>query len=133
MSTKPVDRLLFEEPYRFDFFQAVRLLERIYPAKKPVGQEASPSAEPVRFRSRVALDFPASEIHEIREPADDEGNLEMLVNFMGMVGIAGTLPTPYTELVVDRVRHRDTALWSFLDMFTHRAVSMFFRAWAKYR
>ena len=133
MTERSVKSLLFEEPYRFDFFQAVRLFERLFPNKKPVGQETSPKAEPVRFRTHVALEFPASEIYEIREPADGDGNIEMLVNFMGLVGISGALPTPYTELVVNRVRHRDTALWSFLDIFTHRAVSLFFRAWAKYR
>jgi type VI secretion system protein ImpH len=52
---------------------------------------------------------------------------------MGMVGVSGVLPQPYTDLVLDRVRHRDTAMWSFLDIFTHRAVSMFYRAWRKYR
>jgi type VI secretion system protein ImpH len=57
----------------------------------------------------------------------------MIINFMGMVGVSGVLPTHYTELAFDRIRHRDTALWSFLDIFTHRAVSMFFRAWNKYR
>jgi type VI secretion system protein ImpH len=133
MSRKPVNRALFEEPYRFEFFQAVRLFQRIFPAKKAVGQEAMPNQETVRFRSRIALDFPPSEIHEIREPGDDDGNVEMLVNFMGMVGVSGSLPTHYTELVLDRIRHRDTAMWAFLDIFTHRAVSMFYRAWAKYR
>jgi type VI secretion system protein ImpH len=34
---------------------------------------------------------------------------------------------------MDRIRYGDTAMWSFLDMFTHRAVSLFFRAWEKYR
>ena len=133
MLLKPLDRVLLEEPYRFEFFQAVRLLERIFPDKKAVGQEALPLEEPVRFRSRVALDFPPSEIQEFREPADEDGNLEMLINFMGMVGISGALPSHYTELVLDRIRHRDTAMWAFLDVFTHRAVSMFYRAWAKYR
>jgi type VI secretion system protein ImpH len=130
---KPLDRVLFEEPYRFEFFQAVRLLDWIFRDKKSVGDDALPAEESVRFRSRIALDFPPSEIHEIREPLNEDGNIEMLVNFMGMVGISGVLPTHYTELVFDRIRHRDTALWSFLDIFTHRAVSMFFRAWAKYR
>src|SRR5690349_3177290 len=133
MSERPLDRDLFEEPYRFDFFQAVRLFERIFPDKKPVGGRALPSEEPVRFRSRISLDFPSSEIQEIREPPDELGLPEMVVNFMGVVGVSGALPTHYTELVLDRIRHRDTAMWSFLDIFTHRAVSMFFRAWAKYR
>jgi len=91
--SKPLNRVLVEEPYRFEFFQAVRLFERLFAGKKPVGGSALPAEESIRFRSRIALDFPASEIHEIREPADEDGNLEMLVNFMGMVGVSGVLPT----------------------------------------
>ncbi len=136
MTDKPLNQVLIEEPYRFEFFQAVRLLEKVYPEKRAVGRKAMPNEEVVRFRSRIALDFPASEIHEIREIFDestDEKKLEMLVNFMGMVGVSGVLPQPYTDLILDRVRHRDTSAWAFLDIFTHRAVSMFYRAWRKYR
>src|SRR5437773_4184062 len=132
MVIKALNRLLFEEPYRFEFFQAARLIEWIFPNKKAVGRESLPNEEPVRFRSRISLDFPASEIQEIRERPDDE-TVEMLINFMGMVGVSGVLPVHYTELVYDRIRHQDTAMWSFMDIFTHRAVSMFYRAWAKYR
>ncbi len=114
----------------------MRLFEKVLAERKPVGQDALPNEEIVRFRSRIGLDFPSSEIHEVREIEDEktgDKRIEMLVNFMGMVGVSGVLPTHYTELVLDRIRHRDTAMWSFLDIFTHRAVSMFFRAWAKYR
>ncbi|MBK9154977.1 MAG: type VI secretion system baseplate subunit TssG [Chloracidobacterium sp.] len=136
MSKKPLNQVLQDEPYRFDFFQAVRLLERIQPERRPVGGSAMPNQEVVRFRSRVALDFPASEIHEFLTSVDEkteEERSEMVVNFMGMVGVSGVLPQPYTDIVLDRIRHRDTAMWSFLDIFTHRAVSMFYRAWRKYR
>ncbi|MGD9589186.1 MAG: type VI secretion system baseplate subunit TssG [Pyrinomonadaceae bacterium] len=136
MSKKPLNQVLQDEPYRFDFFQAVRLLERIRPERRPVGGSAMPNQEVVRFRSRVALDFPASEIHEFLTSVDEkteEERSEMVVNFMGMVGVSGVLPQPYTDIVLDRIRHRDTAMWSFLDIFTHRAVSMFYRAWRKYR
>jgi len=133
MPPTPLKKALFEEPYRFEFFQAVRLFERLFADKKPVGGSGLPAEEPVRFRSRIALDFPASEIHEIREPTDENAKVEMLVNFMGMVGVSGVLPTHYTELVLNRIRHQDSAMWAFLDIFTHRAVSMFFRAWGKYR
>jgi type VI secretion system protein ImpH len=136
MADKPLNQILFDEAYRFDFFQAVRLFEKLYPDKRTVGGEALPNDEPVRFRSRVTLDFPASEIHEIREFVDektDERRVEMLVNFMGVIGVSGVLPTQYTELALDRIRHRDTAMWAFLDIFTHRVVSLFFRAWVKYR
>lgn len=136
MPKVPLDQLLLEEPYRFEFFQAVRLLEKIHSKKKPVGDTALPYEEIARFRSRIAMDFPSSEIHEIFETPDGstgEPTTEVIVNFMGMAGVSGVLPAHYTELVLDRIRHRDTTLWSFLDIFTHRAVSLFFRAWAKYR
>ena len=136
MSPVPLNQKLFDEPYRFEFFQAVRLFEKIFPELKPVGREALPNEEVVRFRSRVSLDFPPSEIYEIRETVDpqtEETRSEMLVNFMGMVGVSGVLPTHYSELVLDRIRHRDTSMWAFLDIFTHRAVAMFYRAWSKYR
>jgi type VI secretion system protein ImpH len=133
---KPLDQHIVDEPSGFQFFQAVRLLEKIYPNLKPVGREALPHEEIVRFRSRVTLDFPASEIHELR-PRNDETDVgppfEMLVNFMGMVGVSGVLPRTYSDLVLERIRYRDTALWAFLDIFTHRSVSLFYKAWAKYR
>jgi type VI secretion system protein ImpH len=136
VAQKPLKQEIFDEPYRFEFFQAVRLLEKIFPDKKAVGREALPPAEVVRFRSRIALDFPPSEIHELKTSVDentDEQKLEMFVNFMGMIGVSGVLPVHYTELVMERIRYRDTAMWAFLDIFTHRSVSMFFRAWEKYR
>ncbi len=131
-----VQNELLEEAYRFEFFQAVRLLEKIYPEKKPVGGGALPTEEIVRFRSRVAFDFPSSEIHEIIQATEEthgDDRLEMFENFMAMAGVSGVLPMHYTELVFSRVRYRDTAMWSFLDIFTHRTVSLFYRAWAKYR
>ena len=136
MNEKPLNQELFDEPYRFEFFQAVRLFEKLFPERKSIGRDALPNEEPLRIRSRITLDFPSSEVHEIREivdESDDSRRVEMLVNFMGMVGASGVLPTHYTELVLDRIRHRDTAMWAFLDIFTHRSVSMFYQAWAKYR
>lgn len=136
MKQKPLNQELIDEPYRFEFFQAVRLLEKIFPEHQPVGREASTTTEIVKFRSRMALDFPASQIHEIKETTDeisDEHKMEMFINFMGMVGVSGVLPVHYTQLIMDRVRYRDTAMWDFLDIFTHRTVSLFFRAWEKYR
>lgn len=136
MAEKPTNQKLFDEPYRFEFFQAVRLLEKIFPEREIVGRGALPAKEVVRFRSRPSISFPASQIQEITEITDDftgEEKLEMMVNFMGMIGPIGVLPTHYTELVMDRIRYRDTSLYAFLDIFSHRAISLFFRAWEKYR
>jgi type VI secretion system protein ImpH len=126
--------LLFREPYRFEFFQAVRLLERIGPERGPVGRYGEPAGEAVRFRGRVSLGFPASQIHQLAQGAEGEGRPpEMTVAFMGMTGTAGVLPHHYTELLVERARYKDTAAGDFLDLFNHRMISLFYRAWEKYR
>ncbi|MEK7855705.1 MAG: type VI secretion system baseplate subunit TssG, partial [Acidobacteriota bacterium] len=78
MSDKPLNQVLADEPYRFEFFQAVRLLEKVYPEKRAVGRNAMPHEEVVRFRSRISLDFPASEIHEIREIFNEQTEEEKL-------------------------------------------------------
>ena len=136
MRTKQLDQRLLDEPFSFEFFQAVRLLYKVYASKKPVGGDALPHDEAIRFRTKVSLDFPASQIDSIIRTEDEATGaerLEMLVNFMGMLGTSGALPMHYTELAFDRLRYRDTTLWAFLDIFSHRSVSSFFRAWSKYR
>src|SRR5262249_36267283 len=59
--------------------------------------------------------------------------LEMLVAFLGLTGPQGVLPQHYTALLLRRIREKDHALHDFLDLFNHRAVSLFYRAWEKYR
>ena len=107
MQKKPLNEQILDEAYRFEFFQAVRLLERIYPERSPVGQDVTPHNEVVRFKSHLSLGFPASQIQSIRE-ADDEldeqRRFEMFINFMGMIGIIGVLPIHYTELAMSRAR-----------------------------
>jgi type VI secretion system protein ImpH len=57
----------------------------------------------------------------------------MSVAFFGLVGATGALPEHYTELIIRRLRLKDRALQSFLDLFNHRVVSLLYRAWGKYR
>ncbi len=128
-----VEQVLFEEGYRFEFFEAVRLLERVSPHRRPVGRDAKPAQEVVRIRSLPSLSFPASAVHEITKADEDSEPPEMLVNFMGMTGPLGVLPRHYTELLLERMRQKDQTLRDFLDIFNHRFVSLFYRAWEKYR
>lgn len=133
-TSNSVADVLFEEPYRFEFFQAVRLLERIGPERHPVGRYSEPASEAVRFRTRVALSFPPSQIHRLAGAGEDESTPpRMTVAFMGLTGPAGVLPHHYTELLIERTRYKDTALREFLDLFNHRMISLFYRAWEKYR
>jgi len=49
----------FSDPWSFQFFQAVRLLER-FGTGKPVGRFENPAEEPVRFSTNPTLVFPSS-------------------------------------------------------------------------
>lgn len=127
------ERVLTDDPNAVEFFRAVQLLARLFPERAPVGRFGDPAQEVVRFGANPAISFPASEIQTLDlEPADG-GPPRMRVNFMGLFGPQGVLPLHYTSLVTERERARDTALRDFLDLFNHRAISLFYRAWERNR
>ena len=60
--------------------------------------------------------------------------IEITPAFMSLLGSGGALPIFYTELLAEReTYHRDTAARAFLDIFQHRAVSLFYESWRKNR
>jgi len=128
----PLGTVLNEEGWRFDFFQAVRLLHLMAPEATPLGAGDDPSTEPVRLSSHITMGFPPSEVHEIRQNDD---MAEMAVNFMGIASPSsyGSLPMPYTEMILDQAKAKNNTLRQFLDLFNHRLVSLFYRAWEKHR
>ncbi len=129
------------EGHRYSFLQAVRLLEEMHPDRTPPAEGSDPRRELVRFRSKVRLDFPASDVEDIRFPqgaanggtAENAEPIEMTVNVLGLAGVLGPLPPAVTELILERSFRKDTALRDFLDLFNHRLVSLLYRARKKYR
>jgi type VI secretion system protein ImpH len=129
-----LEQTLFEAPHRFDFFQAVRLLERrLAPRAKRVGRDGPPAREAVRFRARLGLEFPASALNRLEPPDEAERPAALTVNFLGLTGPSGVMPYVYTELVRARARASESAPAAFLDLINHRLVSLFYRAWEKHR
>ncbi|HWE50596.1 MAG TPA: type VI secretion system baseplate subunit TssG [Bryobacteraceae bacterium] len=118
--SRSVEEWLFEEPFRFEFYQAVRLLEIL----RRRGLEEGREEDAVRFRSRVSFDFPASEVHSIEE---NGGTPLMTVNFLGLAGALGPLPAAYSEMVIAAIANRDRAAADFLDIFNHRLVTLLYR------
>ncbi len=131
LSDSPLADILREDPCSFEFFQAVALLQRLRPDRQPVGRFTNPEDEAVQFGASPALAFPASQIQQLDWTPDEP--VRMQVNFMGLTGPTGVLPYCYSELLLDRLRSKDRALLSFLDIFHHRMISFFYRAWEKHR
>lgn len=130
--TEPVLRAaLKERPWEFNFFQAVRLLQLILPGRAHVGRNSNPHDETAWFRAHSSMAFPASQIQALEW--NDEAPIRLTVNFMGMYGPMGALPLYYTEFILQRMRVKDTGFAAFLDIFNHRAISLFYQAWEKYR
>jgi type VI secretion system protein ImpH len=150
-----------DESAEFSFFQAVRLLETLAActpssdrreAPQSVGEDCPPEEEPVRFEVLQSLSFPSSEIvrleprHQLSEkrerPDDETGPADlpddrlpavMETAFMGLTGPNGALPYHYTSLIIERLRQGDQTLKRFWDLFNHRFISLFYKAWRKYR
>lgn len=126
-----VEELLRSEPFSFEFFQAMRLLERLRPERTPAGRFVHPNREVVRLHAHTAVGFPASQIQSLN--LDDPQVAHLTVNFMGLFGPSGVLPLVYTDLINERLRAKDRTLRDFLDIFNHRLISLFYQAWEKYR
>jgi len=124
---------LFDRGYEFEFFQAVRLLARLYPQRKPPGGSARPVEEFARFGARLSMAFPASAVHDIERVPDAPDPARVTVSFLALTVTQGVLPFWYTEWLIARKAARDDSLAAFLDLFNHRLVSLFYRAWEKHR
>lgn len=135
--------VLFGESYRFEFFQAVRLLARIFAQRKAIGTTAKPAEEFVRFsqlgsyrdvrEAALTMAFPASPVHAIERVPDSNRPTQMTVTFFGLTGTQGILPLWYTEWMIARRAAKDDTFAAFLDLFNHRLTSLFYRAWEKHR
>ncbi len=123
-----VEQELYEAGYRFDFFQAMRLLRLLHPGPARTGRGVQPRQEPVRLRASVEMAFPPSDIVQVEKPSRPGSPPEMTVAFLGLGGALGPLPRPFSQLLRDRTRAGDTGLRDFLDIFHHRLLSLLYQA-----
>ena len=125
---------LASEPFSFDFFQAVHLLESAASTQtrasdtsstNPIGEDFAPSSEAVRFRAAASQSFPGSTIaafvpaNKVTENSETESPPQMTVSFMGLTGPSGVLPRHYTQQLIDQLRE-DKGMREFFDIFNHR-------------
>jgi type VI secretion system protein ImpH len=121
---------LAEAPYRFDFYQTLRRLECLHDQQPRWGRALRPVDEPVRLGQDPDLSFAIAPLasfdaHRGRTP-------RLQITLFGLFGPNGPLPIHLTEYARERLRHADDpTLCRFLDIFHHRLIALFYRAWAQ--
>jgi len=121
---------LAESPHSFDFYQALRQLECLFDSNPRWGHARRPADEPVRFGQDPELTFPPAPLSSFGTGRDGRPRLQ--VRLFGLLGPNGPLPLHLTEYARERMRHAgDPTLSRFLDVFHHRFVTLFYRAWAQ--
>jgi type VI secretion system protein ImpH len=118
------------QPYRFGFLLTLRRLDCLYSDRPPTGLAVRASDEPIRLGQHPGLDFAAANMHSC-EPTADQERWVLKTRFLGLFGANGPLPLHLTEFVRDRMRRQhDDTLASFVDIFHHRVLALFYRSWA---
>jgi len=119
-------------PLAFDFFEACRRLETEHPSRPRIGDSAARREDFARFGQDPYFAFPVANVVRTSESADD-GALQLMVAFLGLLGPQGALPLATTEEAYRYILASDDAFPRFLDLFNNRFIQLFFRAWADAR
>ncbi|MFO1498149.1 MAG: type VI secretion system baseplate subunit TssG [Verrucomicrobiota bacterium] len=117
-------------PFDFDFYAAARLIQSRFPDLPRLGYSSSISQDPVRFAQGPGLDFAPATL-EAMQRKDPQHPPRIYCRHFGLFGPNGPMPLCFTEYVRDRVLHYgDSTLAGFCNLFHHRMLAFFFRAWA---
>ncbi len=118
-------------PWAHDFYAVLRQIESLSPASPRLGRALRPSAEPLRLGQEPELDFAPAALMSFKADAGGGKPPRLGTRFFGLFGPMGPLPLHLTEYARDRQRnHADPTLVRFADIFHHRALLLFYRAWA---
>lgn len=116
-------------PYRHDFYQTLRRLECLYAERPRWGHARRPVDEPVRLGQDPDLSFAPAPLASF-DPSGRHPRLQ--VRLFGLFGPNGALPIHLTEFARERLYHAGDATFSrFVDLFHHRFIALFYRAWAQ--
>jgi len=128
-------RLLERDGRRFEFFQVVDLVERMRPDAVPVGHAGPANREAIRFEHDPELVFHTSDVRWVKPPfpTQDPPFTTIRTTFLGLFGVVSPLPTGMTEDVLQSEQSDTPGLREFYDIFHHRVLGLFFRAWQRNR
>ena len=120
---------LQQEPYKYGFYAALRQIECLYKKKPRLGYSLKPADDALRLGQKPSLQFAPSTLASFEAKSNKASVLKVF--FFGVFGANGPLPLHLTEYARNRIRNsKDHAFAEFADIFHHRLLSLFYRAWA---
>lgn len=119
---------LVEQPFEHDLFMLLRRLDA--QGDHPLlGRAPRPVDEPLRLGQEPSMAFAPSNVSGVE--VDGDGPPRISIYGFGLFGPNGPLPLHLTEYARERKRHHaDDTLSAFADLFHHRLILLFYRAWA---
>ena len=121
---------LARHPGGHDFFALLRRMDMLWPEAPRQGAALRPAAEPLRFGQDPELDFAPTAVSSFELRAKTPPRVG--VRFFGLFGPMGPLPLHVTEYARERLKHHgDATTARFADVFHHRMLLLFYRAWAQ--
>lgn len=119
------------DPSAFDFFALMRRVDCLRREQPRTGEAQRPRQEALRLGQAAELDFAPAPLHALVRQ-EGQATPRLLVRFFGLLGPMGPMPLHFTEVVREQLRNEgDPTLARFLDLFHHRLLSLFYRAWAQ--
>jgi len=130
LTASPFWRQIVAQPYKADIFAVLRWIDSKKKNGAKLGRAARPLFDPIRLGQEPSLTFAASTIASVSEETEDRPPRLNIYSF-GLFGPNGPLPLHLTEFARDRLRrYNDPTLVRFADIFHHRLILLFYRAWA---
>jgi len=119
---------LVDQPFGHDLFMLLRRLDA--QGDHPLlGRAPRPRDEPLRLGQEPSMAFAPSNVSGVE--VDEDGAPRISIYGFGLFGPNGPLPLHLTEYARERKRHHaDNTLSAFADLFHHRLILLFYRAWA---
>lgn len=112
---------------QMQLFALMRYLHLAYDLKNNIGNEENLYEHPLRFGQDATLSFQEKQVHRVSQMPE---KTKVQIQGFGMLGSNGVLPIHITEASYEKKLHeKNTAFNDFLDIFHHRLISLFYKAW----
>ncbi|MFJ3458560.1 type VI secretion system baseplate subunit TssG [Scandinavium goeteborgense] len=113
-------------PWDAGFISLMRVISATTPSNPQPARAALPAQETFILGQCASMTFAPREISALSWHND---KLKLQLFGLGVWGAQGAMPLHMTEQAYARAELHDTTLTDFLDIFHHRALTQFYRAW----